>query len=309
MSTPMHPTSILTLDELDKKSRPNIILLYLIVSRLDIMFSVYLCACFESNPRESHLIVFKRIFIYLKGTTNLCPCFKKSNQYKLKLYNDADFARDKIETKSTSEGCHFIGANLDYDIIESNIPLLCDNTIAINLSKNPILHSCAKHIEIKHHFIRDYDFRVTFIYFHKGILVHIRNLLDTLTIQKMYSDVLSIHGVTRHPQNIPSVHSEIHHPRDVFDIPNINIVTFHEKDIFYVHREALHPKDVLNIHGGTQHPKMQSRVHRRTQRPKMSCTYDACTNLDLISLLRLGHSTRYALKENLDSTNQVLRCK
>ncbi|RDX81481.1 Copia protein, partial [Mucuna pruriens] len=38
----------------------------------------------------------------------------------------------------------------DYDIIESNIPLLYDNTTAINLSKNPILHSCAKQIEIKH---------------------------------------------------------------------------------------------------------------------------------------------------------------
>ncbi len=36
-----------------------------------------------------------------------------------------------------------------------NIPLLCDNTAAIQLSKNPILHSRAKHIEIKHHFIRD----------------------------------------------------------------------------------------------------------------------------------------------------------
>jgi hypothetical protein len=44
----------------------------------------------------------------------------------------------------------------DYQIRISNIPLLCDNTAAICLSKNPILHSRAKHIEIKHHFIRDY---------------------------------------------------------------------------------------------------------------------------------------------------------
>ena len=44
----------------------------------------------------------------------------------------------------------------DYNVFESKIPLLCDNTAAINLSKNPILHSRAKHIEIKHHFIRDY---------------------------------------------------------------------------------------------------------------------------------------------------------
>ena len=44
----------------------------------------------------------------------------------------------------------------DFQIFESNIPIICDNTSAICLSKNPILHSRAKHIEIKHHLIRDY---------------------------------------------------------------------------------------------------------------------------------------------------------
>jgi hypothetical protein len=43
-----------------------------------------------------------------------------------------------------------------YQILESNIPILCVNTAAISLSKNPILHSKAKHIEIKYHFLRDY---------------------------------------------------------------------------------------------------------------------------------------------------------
>ncbi|KEH33597.1 hypothetical protein MTR_3g448730 [Medicago truncatula] len=44
----------------------------------------------------------------------------------------------------------------DYQINANSIPIFCDNTAAICLSKNPILHSRAKHIEIKHHFIRDY---------------------------------------------------------------------------------------------------------------------------------------------------------
>jgi len=44
----------------------------------------------------------------------------------------------------------------DYQIYATSIPIFCDNTPAICLSKNPILHSRAKHIEIKHHFIRDY---------------------------------------------------------------------------------------------------------------------------------------------------------
>jgi len=57
------------------------------------------------------------------------------------------------------ESPHFIHGKFqleDYQITESWIPIYCDNTAAICLSKNPILHSRAKHIEIKHHFIRDY---------------------------------------------------------------------------------------------------------------------------------------------------------
>jgi hypothetical protein len=33
---------------------------------------------------------------------------------------------------------------------------MCDNTSAIMISKNPILHAHSKHIEIQHHFIRDH---------------------------------------------------------------------------------------------------------------------------------------------------------
>ena len=37
-----------------------------------------------------------------------------------------------------------------------HISIQCDNTSAINLSKNPIMHSITKHIEIRHHFLRDH---------------------------------------------------------------------------------------------------------------------------------------------------------
>ena len=32
---------------------------------------------------------------------------------------------------------------------------MCDNTSAISLTKNPIQHFRTKHIEIRHHFLRD----------------------------------------------------------------------------------------------------------------------------------------------------------
>ena len=44
----------------------------------------------------------------------------------------------------------------DYGLMLDHIPIRCDNTSAINLSKNPILHSRTKHIEIRHHFLRDH---------------------------------------------------------------------------------------------------------------------------------------------------------
>jgi len=44
----------------------------------------------------------------------------------------------------------------DYQINANSIPIFCDNTDVICLSKNLILHSRAKYIEIKHNFIGDY---------------------------------------------------------------------------------------------------------------------------------------------------------
>src|SRR4051812_41926816 len=102
----MHPTCIQEKYEVsskvDQKVYRGIIssLLYLTASRPDILFSVCLCARFQSDPRESHLTVVKRILRYLKGITNLGLCYRKSNEYKLVGYCDAVCARDRLERKS-----------------------------------------------------------------------------------------------------------------------------------------------------------------------------------------------------------------
>ena len=44
----------------------------------------------------------------------------------------------------------------DYKVHLKNILIKCDNTSAICLTKNPIQHSKTKHIDIRHHFIRDH---------------------------------------------------------------------------------------------------------------------------------------------------------
>ena len=46
-------------------------LLYLTVSRPDIIYSICLCARFQACPKESHLNAVKRIFRYLKGTIDI----------------------------------------------------------------------------------------------------------------------------------------------------------------------------------------------------------------------------------------------
>jgi len=118
MNTPMHPTCTLSKEDqgskVDQKLYRGMIssLLYLTTSKPDILFSVCLCARFQSDPREPHLTAVKRIFRYLKGTTNLELLYKKYSDYKLVGFCDANFAGNRIERKSTSGNCQFLGDNL-----------------------------------------------------------------------------------------------------------------------------------------------------------------------------------------------------
>ena len=43
----------------------------------------------------------------------------------------------------------------DFGVNIDKVPLLCDNESAIKIAHNPVLHGKTKHIEIRHHFIRE----------------------------------------------------------------------------------------------------------------------------------------------------------
>ena len=58
-------------------------LLYLMASRPDIIFSMYLCARFQSYPKESHLIVVKHIIRYLKDTIGMGLRYPKIRQFPM----------------------------------------------------------------------------------------------------------------------------------------------------------------------------------------------------------------------------------
>ena len=151
-----------------------------------------MCARYQADPKESHLTAVKRIIRYLKGTPNLGLYYPKCSGFDLKGYTDSDYAGCNMDMKSTSGACQFLGGKLvcwgikkqqsvamssaeakymaaagccanvlcmksqlnDYGIQYKMVPIFCDNTSAIAISNNPVLHQRTKHIDIRYHFIK-----------------------------------------------------------------------------------------------------------------------------------------------------------
>ncbi|GJU73750.1 hypothetical protein Tco_1265155 [Tanacetum coccineum] len=168
-------------------------LMYLTASRPDLVFVVCMCARYQAKPTKKHLEAIKRIFRYLKGTINMGLWYPKDNAMSLTAYADADHAGCQDSRRSTSGSAQFLGDRLvswsskkqrstaistteaeyiamsgccaqilwmrsqlkDYGFLFNKIPLYCDNKSAIALSCNNVQHSRSKHIDIRHHFIRE----------------------------------------------------------------------------------------------------------------------------------------------------------
>ncbi|GJT33511.1 putative ribonuclease H-like domain-containing protein [Tanacetum coccineum] len=168
-------------------------LMYLTASRPDIMFAVCACARFQVTPKTSHLLAVKRIFRYLKGKPTLGLWYSRDSPFELVAYTDSDYAGATQDRKSTTGGCQFLGNRLiswqckkqtvvatstteaeyvaaasccgqvlwiqnqllDYGYNFMNTVINIDNNSTICIIENPVQHSKTKHIEIRHHFIRD----------------------------------------------------------------------------------------------------------------------------------------------------------
>ncbi|XP_075101963.1 secreted RxLR effector protein 161-like [Nicotiana tabacum] len=151
-------------------------LLYLTTSRPDIVFSVGLCARFQSSPKESHLKAAKRILRYLKGMQDLVLYYPSGGNFDLIGYADADYTSYLVDRKSAFGMAYFLGSYLiswgtkkqnsvalstaeaeyvaasscctqllwikqqleDFGAFSDCVPLLCDNPSALNMAMNPV---------------------------------------------------------------------------------------------------------------------------------------------------------------------------
>jgi hypothetical protein len=71
-----------------------------------------MCAIFQADPKECHLRVVKRILRYLVHTPNFGLWYPKESTFDLIGYSDVDYARCKIDRKSTSGTCQFLGRSM-----------------------------------------------------------------------------------------------------------------------------------------------------------------------------------------------------
>jgi hypothetical protein len=171
-------------------------LLYATASRPDVMQAVGQVERFQAAPKESHVLAMKRIFRYIKGTKEFGLLYPKKKRLSLIAYTDADWAGCIDDRRSTSGVAFYLSeflvswlskkqssvslatAEAEYiaattcctrvlwmkqtltDIqveYDEPIPICCDNTSAISISKNRVIHSKMKHIPIKYHFLWEWE--------------------------------------------------------------------------------------------------------------------------------------------------------
>ena len=130
----------------------------------------------------------------MNGSPNLGLWYPKGIGFEAVGYSDADFAGCRVDRKSTSGSCQFLGQRLvswyskkqqsvltstaeaeyiaagsccaqvlwiknqrrDYGLMLERIPIMCDNISATSIVSNPINHSRTKHIDVRYHFIREH---------------------------------------------------------------------------------------------------------------------------------------------------------
>ncbi|XP_035551139.1 uncharacterized mitochondrial protein AtMg00810-like [Juglans regia] len=169
-------------------------LIYLTITRPNIVFAVNILSQFMHAPRLPHMTAAIRVLRYIKGTSGQGIFFPSSNDLHVRAYTDSDWAscpttrrsttgffitlgsstiswRTKKQTtvaRSSTEAeyramavttCELVWLQqLLHDLgISHTDPMIlyCDNQSALHIAQNPVFHERTKHIEIDCHIVRD----------------------------------------------------------------------------------------------------------------------------------------------------------
>jgi len=168
-------------------------LIYLTITRPDIMYSVNILSQFMHTSRKPHWDVALRVVRYLKNNPGLGLLFSSSSSLQLRAYCDANWANCPMTRRSTSGYCVFLEDSLiswktrkqktvsrssakakyrfmaaatceltwlrclfkDLLVCLKPITLFCDNQVALHITANLVYHERTKHIEIDCHVVRE----------------------------------------------------------------------------------------------------------------------------------------------------------
>jgi hypothetical protein len=164
----------------------------MICTRPDLSYAVSMVSRYMANPGKEHWKAVQWIFRYLKGSADLCLHFGRNSTGVLG-YVDSDHAKDIDNRRSvtgyvfTLDGCAISWrAHLQptvalstteaeymavseavkeavwlkglFSELSENLKVeevFCDNQGAVLLSKDRMFHDRTKHIDIRHHYIRE----------------------------------------------------------------------------------------------------------------------------------------------------------
>ncbi|KAG7578869.1 Reverse transcriptase RNA-dependent DNA polymerase [Arabidopsis thaliana x Arabidopsis arenosa] len=181
------------------------------------VYTVCLLSMYMADPHDQHLQAAKRVLQYLKDTLNFGVFYKRGAVGELTVYTDSEYAGDIDDRRSTSGYAFLLSGGVvawasfkkqpvvtlftteaefvaafhcacqcvwmrrileEFGLRQSrSTTIMCDNSSAIKLSKNPVLHGRSKYFDVRFHFLRDLTKDGVVNLVHCGTNEHVADIL------------------------------------------------------------------------------------------------------------------------------------